>query len=63
MSLKKVVERWQGERIDDLLRRLYIENDMSIPEIAKELSISVGVVHSWLHEYEINKQPDLWKIK
>ena len=61
MSLREVIEVWQGEPLEPLLWRLYIKEDMTMPEIADYLHVSKGVVHKWLHEFGINKQPELWK--
>ena len=61
MSLKAVIEKWRGKDVESLLRDMYITQNMSMDEISKELSISIGIVHRWLNEYGISKQKCLWK--
>jgi len=61
LSLKRVIERWKGVSLEHLLRSLYIEKNLSMDDIAKELSVSIGVVHRWLNQYGISKQKELWK--
>lgn len=60
MALKEVLEAWRGEKLDEMLRKMYIDEDMSIREIGKELKISFGVVHKYLHEYGISKHTNLF---
>lgn len=61
MSLKTVIERWQGVPVKELLYDLYVKQNMSMDEVAEHLSISIGIVHKWLNEYGISKQKCLWK--
>ena len=61
MSLKKVIEAWKGKPIEELLYELYVEQNLSMPEIAKQLCISTGIVCRWLSEYGIAKNPVLLK--
>lgn len=62
MSLKKIIEQWKGQELKQVLKELYIEKDMSMHEVAEELSVSVGAVHAWLHKYGISKQTSLWDV-
>lgn len=61
MSLKKVLELWKGRPVEELLLDLYIKQDLSIPQVAEELNISVGSVHKWLSDYGISKQNELYE--
>ena len=61
MTIKAVLEVWQGKPLDVLLREMYVERDMTIKQIACELHISVGMVHKYLSEFGINKLNQLWK--
>ena len=63
MSLQKVIETWQGKPLDELLIELYIDEDLTIKEVAERLSISVGVVHNYLRKFNIDKQTKLWTNK
>ncbi len=61
MSLKDVIEEWKGDTLKNVLLELYIDRDLSMDKVAKELKISVGIVYKWLKEYGISKNTDLWK--
>lgn len=45
----------------EVLRRLYIDYDMSMNKIAKELNIGVGTVFNFLKEEGIQKEQFKWK--
>lgn len=63
MGIQEIIEAWKGETLEELLRDMYIEKDMSIRDISKELFISVGMVHAYLHKFSICKQNDMWIIE
>ena len=60
MGLKELIEAWKGEDVKELLLRLYIDQDLSIRDVAKELKISSSIVHKWLKDYGISKNNDLF---
>lgn len=62
ISVEKIIERWKGVPLKELLREMYIDRDMTITEISDELCISVGAVHKYLKDYGICKQKGLWNI-
>jgi predicted transcriptional regulator len=62
MALKEVLEAWKEKPLSDLLRELYVDKDMSIHTIARELHISSGMVHKYLAEYGITKNNNLFKL-
>ena len=61
MSLKDVIEEWKGDTLKNVLLELYIDRDLSMDKVAKELKLSVGILYKWLKEYGISKNTDLWK--
>ena len=61
MSLQKVLEQWKNKPLKELLIEMYIDKDMNIRDISKELCISVGVVHKYLKDFGINKEKKLWE--
>lgn len=61
MSNKQIIEKWKGKSLDKVLVELYIDQNLSMPEVAKELCVALGTVHKWLGYYGIRKTPDLWK--
>lgn len=61
MSVKNLVEKIEGRSIKEILHDKYIEKDMTIPEIADELGVSVGIVHKWLKDEGINKHKNIWE--
>lgn len=60
MSLQKVIEEWKQLPLKELLIQLYIENDMTIEQVAEELKVSKGVIFNWLKKYNISKNKNLW---
>lgn len=60
MSIKDLIEKWENRSIKDVLLDKYIEQDMTIPQIANDLGVSVGIVHKWLKEEGIDKHKNLW---
>lgn len=51
--LMKWIEMEKGVQIEELLRTLYIDEEKSIREIAKELGVHYNTVNSWLKKIEI----------
>lgn len=43
-----------------LLRKLYINNDLSYVQIAKKLGVSNGTVHNYLKKFKLNNKQPLW---
>ena len=60
MSVRDLIEKWENRSIKDVLLDKYIEQDMTIPQIASDLGVSVGIVHKWLKEEGIDKHKNLW---
>lgn len=60
MSVRDLIEKWENRSIKDVLLDKYIEQDMTIPQIANDLGVSVGIVHKWLKEEGIDKHKNLW---
>lgn len=60
MSIQALIEKIEKEPLEDVLKRLYIQKDMSIRQISRELNVSAGLVHKWLHDFSITKQKNLW---
>ena len=61
MSIKQLIEKYENDTLEHLLRKLYLEENLNIPQIAERLSVSVGWVHKQLNELQINKQKNIWK--
>lgn len=67
MSLKKLVERAYNKPIDEILRELYVEKNMTQKELAKELTVAQKTIQNWLCEYDIYRPKNIgnknWKRK
>lgn len=61
MSIKDLIEKWENRSIKEILLDKYIEQDLTIPQIADELGVSVGIVHKWLKDEGIDKHKNLFK--
>jgi len=53
-NLKQTLDR-------DLLNKLYITENLSMPEIAEKLNISETTIFRNLKDYDINKDKSIWK--
>lgn len=50
----KYLELQRGERIEDILHKMYVEKGMSIRDIASELDVHYHTVNSWLKQINID---------
>lgn len=50
-------EKWNDEELTyrEILRKLYVDRDMSIRNISDEIGLSVGSVHKDIKEFGITK--------
>ena len=53
--IERLLERIYNKPTKDILYEFYIEKDMSIREVAKELTVSVGWVVNACRKYKIYK--------
>lgn len=44
----QLIEIERGRPIEDLLRELYVERELTVEEVGAELGISMGAVSRWL---------------
>jgi transposase len=56
MSLKKQIERIYKKELREVLIDMYVKEDMSMGEMAKELCVAKGTVWNWLMEQGIHKK-------
>lgn len=59
-NLKILLERIYNKPIREILRELYIEQDMSYREMAKELNVNYTTVRNWVKEEELHKIRSSW---
>lgn len=52
----KHIERIYKDDINEILRKLYTENELTIREIAKELTITPATALKWLNEAGIKRR-------
>lgn len=45
----KQIESNYGEDVEEILRRMFVDEHLSQAEIGKRLGISYATVYSWLH--------------
>lgn len=55
-----LIEMERGEPIEQLLRRLYIDEDKTVIEIAQELGIAFTTVARWLRQFGIPRRQLAW---
>lgn len=57
------IEKQYNTNIEELLRHLYVDKNMTINQIAKELIISVGITFKWLNLANITTRKISWNNK
>jgi DNA-binding transcriptional regulator YiaG len=45
----------------EILRRLYVDQNMSIKQVAEKLHVGVGTVHKWLKDEKIAARKMIWQ--
>lgn len=60
MGTRQLLERLYNKPLEEILKHFYLEQDMTMEQVAKEMSVSVGSVVNWLNQYGIVKQHGLF---
>lgn len=47
------VEKTFGESVDEVLRRMYVDENKSVKEISKEIGVGYVTTTKWLHKSNI----------
>lgn len=50
-----------GDILEELLRKLYVEQELTIEEIANKLCLSTGTVYKWLKLADITTRKMKWE--
>jgi DNA-binding MarR family transcriptional regulator len=45
------IEARYGEPMGDILRRLYVENGLTVDQVARELGYTKGAISRWLERF------------
>jgi len=56
----KLIERINNKQIEDILREDYIDNRLSIAQLAEKHGISVCTAQNWLRDVEIPRRKSSW---
>ncbi len=51
------IEAAHGETIGDILRRLYEQEGLGIPQISRHLGLSTSTVYEWMQKAQIPARP------
>lgn len=60
MGLKELIERWKGDDLREVLRKMYVDEGLNQTQIAEKLLVSQSIVSVWLEEYGIVDNKDLF---
>lgn len=60
MSITEIIEEWKGKPLREVILDLYIDQDLSMRGVAKELHLSLGQVHKLIKELGISKNKDIF---
>lgn len=58
-SLIRYVERYHKENINEIVRNLYVDRNMSLLQISEYLDVSIGTVHSWVNTLNLSRKLEL----
>lgn len=59
MGLEEIIEDWKGKPIREVILDLYIDKNMTMRGVAKELHLSVGQVYNLCKKYGISKNSNI----
>jgi hypothetical protein len=59
LSITEIIEEWKGKPLREVILDLYIDQDLSMRGVAKELHLSLGQVHKLIKELGISKNKDI----
>jgi predicted DNA-binding protein YlxM (UPF0122 family) len=60
LSITEIIEEWKGKPLREVILDLYIDQDLSMRGVAKELHLSLGQVHKLIKELGISKNKDIF---
>lgn len=53
------MEKYYKIPLEEILRVKYVEENKSLPTIAQELDVSIGIVHKWISKLELHRRIDI----
>lgn len=56
LLMRWIEEQNEGVSIEELLRVLYVEQGLSMHEVARKLNVNYHTIRSWLNQAEINSR-------
>ena len=61
-TMKRIEQIYgNGDSLEELLRKMYVEREMTIKEIADELNCSSGTIYKWLKMADITTRKMKWE--
>jgi predicted ArsR family transcriptional regulator len=57
------IEAREGQQMDALLRSLYVEQELTVQQVADRLGITKGAASRWLERFGIDRRPTSWRRK
>lgn len=61
-TMKRIEQIYgDGDILEELLRKLYVEQELTIEEIANKLCLSTGTVYKWLKLTDITTRKMKWE--
>lgn len=54
------LERYLQMPLREYLRKRYVEDELTIKQVAKELNCAVGTVFNWISFYNLNQNKPKW---
>lgn len=59
-ALQRRIEREYGKPIDEILREMYVDKEMTMKDIASALDVNLRTVQRWVKECGIKARKMTW---
>lgn len=59
-NYQNLIEKIYGMPIKEILRELYLNQELPAGEIAKQFGVSHTTVHRWLREFDFHYRRPVW---
>jgi len=55
-NVQKLIERIYGQSIQELLRKMYVEDGMTLEQIGDELGVALSTIYRWVVEFNLHQK-------
>lgn len=62
-NVQKLIERIYGQPIKEIIRKMYVEDGMTLEAIGEELGVATSTVYRWVTEFSLHQKRPPWNYK